>query len=198
MQDRGFDPTDSGAVFVCLASGAEKLLKLSLGLLELEVSGSWPSQQQMRTEWGHDLETMDRVARGKIYDRRHLSNAQAYLEGLLQTVETNPVLQQVLRVLGTYALAGRFHNLDALADEPTRPTPRDLWQNLESQLVLSDPGLLHQLFDAHGGQTARKTFNSILDEALADWQRLYVRAWQHAIFGKQAQRWSAQLALMSH
>jgi hypothetical protein len=43
-----FAARDAEAVFVCLGGGAEKLLKLTLGLIQLDVDGMWPTKATMQ------------------------------------------------------------------------------------------------------------------------------------------------------
>jgi hypothetical protein len=58
LDEYRFASRDAEAVFVCLASGVEKLLKLTFGLLSLEESGHRPVQATMKHA-GHRIMELD-------------------------------------------------------------------------------------------------------------------------------------------
>lgn len=85
-----FASRDADAVFVCLAGGAEKLLKLSAGLYALEASGSWPSKSTMKG-FGHDIVELHSHVRGLIVQGAPTrSTAPGYMAELLDKVDNDP------------------------------------------------------------------------------------------------------------
>jgi hypothetical protein len=193
LQGLNFVTLDSSVVFACLSGGVEKVLKLSLGLLSMEEDGRWPSRTRMK-EWGHDIPSMDTMARSKMAERVHLSAAQPYVTGLLDAVASDEQLARLLEIMGRHAMAGRFHNLDTLAAEQTRPAPQQLWEEMEMSLLQADEELLAAIvFAGPAGQAARLSLNRRIDSSLASWQLLYFRAWQHGLLGERARQWSGQL-----
>jgi hypothetical protein len=74
LRELNFVTADSSVVFVCLSSGPEKLLKLSLGLLSLEQTGMWPSKQQMMKSWAT---TSSRWTDWHSTKSRHVENSAA-------------------------------------------------------------------------------------------------------------------------
>jgi hypothetical protein len=181
-------------VITLLGSGAEKLLKLTLGLVALDETGAWPSQQAMRGTWGHNVEAMAVATRDVMRRRRDLGTAPGYLDLLLEQTGRDAVLDAMLRLLSRHGRAGRFYNLDSLAGATDlQPPPRDMWEEMELSLVLPDPDLLSRIADPHGYPAARRELNALLDEAFRRWLELHFRAWQHGVIGPHARAWSAAL-----
>lgn len=120
---------------VCLASGAEKLLKLTYGLTIADDMGSWPSQTVMQNLYRHQISALDRECRARIADRIALAAAPDYIRTLLDRSASDPLLQPTLDALTRYAAQGRFHNLDVLADSPpSAASPQQLWEDMERQI----------------------------------------------------------------
>lgn len=106
---------DLEPAMVCLASGAEKLLKLTYGLAVTDATGSWPSKAVMQNKYRHQISALDQECRAFIADRIDLAAAPGYIRTLLDRSASDPFLQPTLDALTTYAAQGRFHNLDVLA-----------------------------------------------------------------------------------
>lgn len=190
-------PDGAGVVLSLLAAGAEKLLKLTLGLSALDTEGRWPSVHVMRQRWGHRIAELDEQVRALLLERIHLSNAQPFIRALLGRTETDPIRAELFGTLQDYASAGRFAHLDTLAGStPDVPSPRQRWDGLASELVLARPQLLaglagpQQDFDACLAELA-----GLLDESLRWWQYALYRCWQHGLAGAEARRWSAHLSI---
>lgn len=192
LANTGFSMIDEPVVFVCLAGGAEKLLKLSLGLAGLDIDDAWPDMRR----WNHRITAMDAECRRIIRERMHLSPAPGHPTQLLDKAERDDVLAAVLEVVTTYAMAGRFHNLDTLgASEPLSPSPRELWEKLVSRLGAADPAMLRGLADPKRYQSARLQLNDRIVRSIELWHKLYFRAWQHGILGWRGRMWSSQLLI---
>ncbi|MFI6833793.1 hypothetical protein ACIBG5_42240 [Kribbella sp. NPDC050241] len=106
-------------MFACLAMGAEKLLKLSIGLLSWEMTGAWPSRAEMRDRLGHGIGEMHARTLNELGDRLAEPNisgsAHKTIAALRQEVIDDPIVTFALRALSDYAKQGRFYNLDILA-----------------------------------------------------------------------------------
>ncbi|GLY53769.1 hypothetical protein Lesp01_74250 [Lentzea sp. NBRC 102530] len=195
LQSYAFAARDADAVFVCLAGGSEKLLKLSTGLHALDTSGSWPTKASM-TAIGHDIAKLYEHVRGLIVqDAPTRSTAPGFIGELLDKVDNDPYIDQVLDVLGTYAKKGRFYNLDHLADA-SQPgdSPKQLWEVLHRRLLNLHPDLLMQLASVDKSEAARTELNRLIISSISDWQELITRAWRTGVFGNYAKSWAPLLA----
>src|SRR5215203_5637213 len=66
LQIDGYSVLDAPAVLACLATGAEKLLKLTIGIVAIEESGTWPNKKTMAERYRHAILDLDRDARDTI------------------------------------------------------------------------------------------------------------------------------------
>lgn len=194
LESYTFAARDADAVFVCLAGGAEKLLKLSAGLHALEASGSWPSKATMMGI-GHDIVKLYSHVRGLIvHDAPTRSTAPGFITELLEKVDNDPHVGQVLEVLGTYATRGRFYNLDHLADAPQPgDSPKQLWEALHQGLLKLHPHLLMQLASVEQSDAARTEINTVIVQSITDWRELISRAWRTGVFGNLGKQWAPLL-----
>src|SRR5436190_1127328 len=103
LSDYRFASRDADPVFVCLAGGAEKLLKLTLGLYTLDTSQAWPDVKTMKSQWRHQIAALDGHVRDLLRGRLHLSTAEGYMRRLLDKTDHDAVLAQVLETLDRYA-----------------------------------------------------------------------------------------------
>lgn len=77
----------------------------------------------------------------------------------------------MLKTLGTYAIAGRFYNLDHLADAPQLgDSPSVLWEQLHRGLTALHPQLLTRLAAPDQWDGARAELNKHIIGS-ADWRR---------------------------
>ena len=97
----------AGVVLALLSAGAEKLLKLTLGLCALDTEGSWPNVQVMRQRWGHRIAELDEQVRTMLLSRSHLSNARPFIQALLHRTATDPIRAELFGTLQDYASAWR-------------------------------------------------------------------------------------------
>jgi hypothetical protein len=195
LESYTFASRDADAVFVCLAGGAEKLLKLTTGLHALGSSGSWPSKPTM-TGFGHDIiELYDHVRHLIVQHASTDGTAPGCIAELLNDVDNDPHIGKVLETLGTYAIKGRFYNLDHLAGA-SQPgdSPKQLWEALHQELLGFHPHLLAQLASAEQSQAAREELNNLIISSITGWRELITRAWRTGVFGSLAQQWAPQLA----
>jgi hypothetical protein len=190
LRNSRFAVPEEPIVFVCLAGGTEKLLKLTLGILGAETAGSWPDV----SSWRHRISSMDEECRRLVRERLHRATHPAFVAQLLDAVEANPITPAVLGVVTTYAVNGRFHNLDTLGGAaPSSPSPKELWDELERTLLVADPELLAQIANPRAGDEALTELCARIDAAIAEWQTLYWRAWQHGVLGAVGRTWSGRL-----
>ncbi|MEV6241046.1 hypothetical protein [Lentzea sp. NPDC051838] len=194
LKSYAFASRDADTVFVCLAGGTEKLLKLSTGLHALDTSGSWPSKAVM-TGIGHDIVQLHNHVRGLIIQNAPTrSTVPGYIGELVDKVDNDPHIDRVLEVLGTYAIRGRFYNLDHLADTPQPgDSPRQLWEALHHGLLKLHPHLLMQLASVDQSQAARAELNQLIVNSIVGWRELIMRAWRTGVFGSLGKQWAPLL-----
>jgi hypothetical protein len=65
----GYSVLDAPAVLACLATGAEKLLKLTIGMVAVEETGTWPDKRTMAERYRHAILDLDHNARAAIANR---------------------------------------------------------------------------------------------------------------------------------
>jgi hypothetical protein len=140
----GYSVLDAPAVLACLATGAEKLLKLTVGMVAIEETGTWPNKKTMAERYRHAILALERHARAAITRRIDNSEAPGYIRELLSSIENDVVIGPVLEALDNYARQGRFYNLDMLADVPqVGLSPSELWHDgMETKILLADTSLL--------------------------------------------------------
>ncbi len=165
-------PEGAGVVLALLSAGAEKLLKLTLGLNALDTDGAWPTVQVMRTQWGHRIAALDEHVLALLRSRTTLSAAQPFITAVLDRTATDPIRTEVFGTLQAYACAGRFAHLDTLAGSVSAvASPRQRWDELSTALAQQQPGLLDRLADPRADFAASLAeLGAMLDQALQWWQ----------------------------
>ncbi len=188
-----FAATDADPLFVCLAGGSEKLLKLTLGLHGLDVNGRWPAA--VIREYGHKITELDAEVQNQIRAGVTRSTASGYINQLLADVAKDPHIGQILLTFERYARHGRFYNLDYLGDNAhIEPSPAELWEQMHQALLRSRPDLVPKLASEQW-EVARREVNQAIETSVRLWCSLISRSWMTGIFGQQAQLWSGQLDL---
>jgi hypothetical protein len=185
---------DAEPLMVLLATGCEKLLKLTYGLAHADVAGAWPPYAVFK-KYGHDLAGLDRDCRALITDRLDRATHPGVISPLLDAVGDDAHLQQLLDTLTAYAKRGRFYNLDHLAGSPQdSDPPARMWDQLVDAAFFSRPDLQPLLGQDNESWTRlRRETNQMLVDSLSTWQELYARAWAHGVCGAEAKRFGLGL-----
>ncbi len=194
LADYRFASRDAEPVFVCLAGGAEKLLKLTFGLMTVDDGGGWPARAAMRNA-GHKIVDLDTTVRGVLVQRQARSTAPGLIAQLLGMADGRPGVEQVLATLERYAVDGRFYNLDLLGGHTQgSESPQELWEELHMSILQANPETLEQLAGREHEQ-ARQDVNDIIAAGLGVWCELRLRSWMTGVCGDDAGRLSSQLEL---
>lgn len=194
LSEYRFASRDAEAVFACLGGGAEKLLKLTVGLLAIAEGAPWPQQATMK-DAGHRITGLDERVRRAIAERMDRSTAPGLIAKLLEWTGADPGISQILATLERYATNGRFYNLDRLGGlEQSGESPQALWDELHMMVIEANPKLLEQLANEERDD-AQRTINRVIALSLGAWCELIARSWITGVCGAEAQRWSAQLDL---
>jgi hypothetical protein len=180
-----FIETTRDPILTMLSIGVEKLYKLTLGLIALDVDKQWPSAAVMKTN-GHKLGDMHQKVIAELRERTR-SKSQ-YIRGLLAEVEDDPVVIPVVEALDMYGRRGRFYYLDQLGESPQPVSPDDALQKIELA-ALTDPDVaaLYARVNANiGNNEIRNEFKLALNERIATaveriWTMLARSGMNHAL-----------------
>lgn len=195
LDDYNFAARDLEPLFVCFAGGAEKLLKLTVGLVAIDAGEPWPTTATMKKA-GHKITQLDATVRRHIVERQERSTVPGLIAKLLEIADSHPGIVQSLAAFERYADSGRFYNLDMLGGlAQTDESPSALWSELETHIVLdANPDLLDEA-EAGNHDFVRATLNRVLARSLGIWCELIQRSWTSGVCGELAKQWSSQLDL---
>ena len=139
-----FVDTTQDPILTMLSIGLEKLYKLTLGLITLDTSGSWPSSDVMRAH-GHNITRMHELVFVELGKRT--ADASPYVRSLLNRTHADPVIKPLITALDMYGRSGRFYHLDLLGEaQHHRESPSSYWQEVES--AASSDADIQQLLSA--------------------------------------------------
>jgi hypothetical protein len=179
--DPGWFVRESASAFTCLASGVERVMKLTYGLDVLNGSGAFPSEPELR-KLGHNLVKLDGIVFPRLVG--HATEAgNAYVEQLLNDAQADPYWPGILAALNAWAAAsGRYRDLDFLTgktavDDP----PWALWEETEQECV-DDLGLLSALAGPNN-RSALVVVRTRLAESVMKWWFAVYRSWLHGLVG---------------
>jgi hypothetical protein len=190
------DYNDAVPAMSLLALGAEKLLKLTIGLADLDRGESWPSLERMK-RIGHRVATADAEARGLLDLSR--GTAPGHLQALRAQIQGDRVLAAALDALDRFGDKGRFYFLDSLGEKPQpEMAPHFMWMGMTSAIMEADANLLSRMSTPKGWQEARPELNQVIVASLERWWEFYRAAWTTGVNGTKAQELSAAICLLSH
>lgn len=112
------------ALFAACSIGVEKLVKVSLCLIEVAEGRGWPSVKVLnksRDGWGHSIGQMDMRLRESLSTRITGLEHEDLLHRMLCTIAQDKVWLGVAGALESYAVSGRFFHLDVLAGSEPDP-----------------------------------------------------------------------------
>ncbi|MFC3990414.1 hypothetical protein [Actinoplanes siamensis] len=188
------DYTDSVVAMSLLALGAEKMLKLTIGMSERDQGRDWPTKKVMRENVGHRVLKADQNARALL--DAHAGTVPGLLDGMKTQVAADPVLPVVLNALDAFGDAGRFHYLDVLTGAtPDDESPQTLWGELTTAMTVGDPALLADIKSTENYERGRQRLNKEITDSLTRWWELYIAAWRTGAIGDEAKRYAHELAL---
>lgn len=186
---------DAEPVMAALAIGAEKMLKMTYGVIVTEESEAWPPVEVMRDRFRHQIVDLDEECRRRLRGRAQRETAPLRVNQLLDRAERDERLPVILKCLTEYARGGGFHHLDTLAaDPPPRRSPQRMWEQLDNAVAYSHPrteveiGTTEEAF-----QRVRQRVNDQLYRTVFDWQFLYFHCWNVGVCGRDAQLHSIAL-----
>lgn len=175
--------------------GAEKLMKVSLGLRATEQGEQWPN---FKYDYGHGLIDLHKRLHADLLQWA-ISEGKGYVAGLLSRVAADPVWPKILDTLDCYAREGRFYRLDELSGirEGRNPKqsarwddPRSLWSEIEPATIESSTELTQLQAKAMASLQDQELWKAFLGQVhtnmvdpLILWWYAIARAGQHGAFG---------------
>jgi hypothetical protein len=188
------DYTDAVAVMALLALGAEKMLKLTIGLAGRGEGAGWPSKDYMRWEIGHRILKADQIARPLL--DTYPGSVPGLLTDLKRRVGADPVLPHALEALDNFGKDGRFHYLDMLASATlTEDSPQTLWISMTTAIAQNDSDMLTDLASVEHFGRGRQRLNNTVVAALSGWWDLYMTSWRTGAIGDEAKQYASGIAL---
>ena len=166
------------AVLATVAVGVEKLEKLALGIMAVELGHGWPRMNG--NGWGHNVAVMDKRVRAALHEQLSDGRPAPYISQLLCTVDRDAVWLGIAEALEVYATQGRFYNLDAIAGiEQPRGNPLRLWEAAEQLALDRDP----ELKSAIGDDDFERRLNAALADSIYRWWAMVSLAGMHGVLG---------------
>lgn len=180
--DPGWECREPASAFTCLASGVERVTKLTYGLDTLNSGGSFPNEAELR-KLGHDLVKLHDIVIPSLVT--HATKAgNDYAVRLLRDATSDPYWPGILASLNAWAAAsGRYRDLDILAgktnvDDP----PWALWDEAEHRCT-EDLKLLRALFEPNNHHSALLAIRTRLAQSVLKWWFALYRSWRHGLLG---------------
>ena len=193
LGDVRFIDRDSHIVTAVLAAGAEKMLKLSYGLLITHVEGSWPGKAIKN--YSHRIGDLDAECRRLLLAREgQATNPGAAIEAR-EAVAGDPWLSRILAIVHRYADAGRFFNLDFLSGvEHMEPSPLELWKQLDHDTWEASGALVPLSYrdDATFEANERRRAEA-WQTSLRRWREFYYQSWVQNMCGPDARKYAFEI-----
>lgn len=169
LRTAAFIETTRDPIMTMLSIGVEKMLKLGLGLLNVEENRVWLPARVLKYDYRHDLITMEALLREAIRNNVGRATHRSYVDQALAAVDADPVWPHLVSALNRYGQEGRFYYLDALAENPQREeSPQTFWDAAERVALENEPELNHLFHQMLEDFSLTGEFYRKLNERMAD------------------------------
>lgn len=195
---------DEYVLTALLAAGMERMLKLTLGFIRVDVDCTeWPTAELKSL--GHKIVDLDVRCRELIKERVGEAIDEAEVAALATNLENDKYMPSVLALVQDYAQGGRYFNLDYLG-QPNMPraSPRQQWGRLLAQVHqdgphAGGPGYYPPSSSTAliGGISSAGGINWRLTASIVAWRNYYLTTWEHGVCGDRAQRLAQEIAWIS-
>ncbi|MFS0852551.1 hypothetical protein [Microbacterium sp. 179-I 3D4 NHS] len=194
LRTAAFIETTRDPIMTMLSIGVEKTLKLSLGLRNVEDTGTWLPARILKNEYRHDLIKMEQLLREVIRANLEHATHRSFVDEALAAVDADPVWPHLVAALNRYGQEGRFYNLDALADNPQREESPSTYWDVAERAALDDDDDLHALFqqmleDFSLSAEFYKRLNVRMADSLRRFRDLVGLAAVQGVLGERAKAW---------
>lgn len=180
-------------VWTLLQLGAEKLLKLTFGLVRLDSDGEWPGKKIRR--YSHGLVELDGVVREMLRDRVQLAAQPGRARAALTALDADAIWPLLLVGLDRYGQGGRYHHLDWVSAQPDFDSPLGYWNAMEQEVLVRQPDLLALFASTAPGdfEQARQRTNVAVDASVQLWWNTLHTFWAHGALGQRARSLSSDI-----
>lgn len=181
------------AVLTCLSIGAEKMLKVLVGVSALHDDLPWPNLKG----YSHDLNALDERVRELLDAWMAQAPRSEYLSELHAALVADPLWIELRGLLSSYGSRARFFHLDSLGSNPQEgDSPVDRWSRVENLAVELDPNL--QARDFASMRPAEfeeylQAINEAIARSLVRWWFTVTRLGRHGALGEDAIRICADI-----
>lgn len=173
-------------VWTLLSLGAEKVLKLSIGLAALEDTGEWPGA--MLRGYVHRVVKLDDDVRELMTAGVGRAAQPAYVESALAMLNSDAVWPKIREGLERYGSGGRYHYLDWITGQPPFDSPRGYWDHIENEALEPHPGaraLFRSVVPGDFDEARRRTNDAMVASLDVWWSAVHV-AWLQGALGAEA------------
>lgn len=126
-----------------LANGLERLCKCALVLKHHDDTGHFPSQKELKKNWGHDVKRLISDITATCYSPEYLRRPIAHSDRDFLT--SDALLDKFLDCLSDFGKDGRYYDLNIISgDTSITESPESVWQKVEMEIVTQDPTLKQQ------------------------------------------------------
>jgi len=177
-----------------IASGVEKLGKLTLGMMRESDTGAFPNQKILRG-FGHDIGAVVRSMECRV-ENRATTMGKSYVLELKRSLDDDPYWPTMVEALDTAASAsaGRYVHESALGGSaPKSRSVQEIWQHLDSTAI-AELGNLSDLAGAMNVEALIRVRVRILTSVVR-WWHLVLRVWQHGLAGPMGMQFASEVSL---
>lgn len=192
LGDLRFIERDVHALTAVLATGVEKLLKLTYGLTAAHIDGEWPASKVRG--FGHRVRDLHAECRALLLDRESSATNRGVVTAARAELDSDAWLAGVLGILQRYATTGRFYNLDYLGQEPhVEPSPRELWHELDHETWAADPRVPSSPSEDDTFHANERRRADAWQTSLRRWRWYYYQCWVQNMCGPEARQYAHEI-----
>lgn len=174
--------SEPASAFTCLASGVERILKLTYGVDLLDRGAPFPNDKELR-QLGHDLVGLEGTVTPQLIARAR-AKGNNYVSELLTNADSDRYWPGLLATLNAWAAAsGRYRDLTILSGGVAPvDAPGDAWEDTE-RACITDLGLWPDVAGPNN-RVALVQARTRLSRSLLMWWHAIFRTWTHGLLGE--------------
>lgn len=195
VSEPGWQARTGQPAFLEMATGVEKLGKLTCGMWKLEASGDYLSDKESRG-LDHNIATLATSVHDEMRARAE-ADGKAYVSQLARDLDADPYWPDVLATLACAADAteGRYRHEGALGGKTlSGDAPADIWGTAEHKAVTA-LRLWLEVGSVTEAPAALAKIRAELLRSVLRWWHLAYRGWQHGLAGPKAHQLSTEAGL---
>jgi hypothetical protein len=131
--------TPAFLIFLLLSTGLERLFKLIIGMRLLSDGGNFPTERELKKDYGHNLITLKRKLLQLCFEEHP---SVPIIRDDKEFLESNSVLNELLLHLSEFALRDRYVYMNRISnEESTGKWLSHRWDEIESKIVPQDEAI---------------------------------------------------------